>query len=75
MAHLKLASAEFEPDAGLVELAEQILARVKSGEIEGIFAVAECGPVAREALIGGSLDADGIAGFAARVLASMANST
>ena len=71
---LRLAtSADFEPDKGLVELAESILARVKSGEIEGIFAVLECGPVSREAMLGGSLDADGIAGFSARVLASMAN--
>jgi len=75
LAHLKLASAaDVEPDAGLVELAETILARVKSGEIEGLFAVAECGPISREALIGGTLDADGIAGFAARCLASLANS-
>ena len=71
---LRLAtSTDFEPDKALVGLAESILARVKSGEIEGLFAIAECGPVSRDALLAGDLDADGIAGFAARVLASMAN--
>jgi 2-methylaconitate cis-trans-isomerase PrpF len=73
MAHLKLASAEFVPDAGLVAAAEEILARVKSGEIVGLFAVAECGQISREVYGGGELDVDGIAGFAARVLAAMAD--
>ena len=71
---LRLAtSADFEPDKGLVALAESILAGVKSGDITGVFGIAERGACSRDALMAGTLDADGIAGFAARVLASMAN--
>jgi hypothetical protein len=73
VAHLKLASAAFEPDAGLVEAAERILAGVKSGQVVGLFAVLEVGQIAREIEAAGELDPDGIAGFSARVLASMAN--
>ena len=71
---LRLASAaDAEPDRGLVDAAELILARVKSGEAVGLFAILEVGACSREPVWGGELDADGIAGFSARVLAAMAD--
>ena len=71
---LRLAtSADFEPDKGLVALAESILAGVKSGEVVGLFAIEERGLTARDAKWEGDIDPDGIAGYAARVLASLAN--
>lgn len=61
------------PNAGLLALAEELLARVKSGEVIGAFCVLEVGLTGRETLLGGELDPDGIAGYSARVLAAVAD--
>ncbi len=66
-------AADAEPvDAALIAVGEALLARIKSGEVIGLFAVLEC-ESHREPVLAGDVDPDGIAGFAARCLASVAN--
>lgn len=71
---LRLASADDagQVDPELIALAETLVARIKSGQVVGFFAILEQ-HADREVLAGGDCDPDGIAGFAARVLAAVAN--
>lgn len=72
--HLKaVGPGDAEPvDARLIERAEELLARVKSGEVAGFWAVLECEGY-RSAVVAGEIDPDGIQGFSSRVLASLAD--
>ncbi len=66
-------AADSEPvDAILIAAVEALMVRIKSGEVIGLFAVLEC-EAHREPLLAGDVDPDGIAGFSARCLASVAN--
>jgi hypothetical protein len=74
MAHLRIASANGESvvNGDLLDLLTELRAKVESGEVVGIFAILESDGYRTPALAG-ELDVDGIAGFTARVCASLAN--
>jgi hypothetical protein len=73
VAHLRLASAEdAKPDAAWLQSVDELSAALKANG-EGVFAVVMTRDGGMEIFASGDVPCDAVAGFAARVLASMAN--
>jgi hypothetical protein len=72
MAHLRAVSAEdAAPDPVWIASVDELAAKLKA-EGQGVFCVIEM-EGCRTVFLAGSLDVDGIAGYAARVLAAVAD--
>jgi hypothetical protein len=74
MAHLRAVSAEdAAPDPVWIASVDELAAKLKlKAEGQGVFCVIEM-EGCRTVFLAGSLDVDGIAGYAARVLAAVAD--